>query len=211
MNPCCFGWAKETRFFHVHANSIRRHNFIHSLKQDGQVAFDEQQNAGLAFVFFDDILGSSSSLYTAINLDLFDIPKIDARHLEERFTEAEVWDVIKYLPLDKAPGPDGFTARFLQVAWHVIRPDIMRAFDVFWRLDMHNLHNVNEALMTLLPKSPDAVKIKDRRPISLIHIIGKLILKVLANRLAPWLNEVVHQSQSAFIKGRYIQYNFKFV
>jgi hypothetical protein len=119
--------------------------------------------------------------------------------------------VIKYLPLDKAPGPDGFTARFLQAAWHVIRPDIMRAFDVFWRLDMHNLHNVNEALMTLLPKSLDAVKIKDRRPIFLIHIIGKLILKVLANRLAPWLNEVVHQSQSPFIKGRYIQDNFKFL
>jgi hypothetical protein len=41
--------------------------------------------------------------------------------------------------------------------------------------------------------------------------MGKLILKVLANRLAPKLNGTVHQSQSAFIMGRYIQDNFKFV
>jgi hypothetical protein len=61
----------------------------------------------------------------------------------------------------------------------------MMAFEAFWRLDMRNLHNVNEALMTLLPKNPDAAEIMDYRPISLIHSIGKLILKVLVNRLAP--------------------------
>jgi hypothetical protein len=75
----------------------------------------------------------------------------------------------------------------------------MMAFDAFWWLDMRILHNVNEAL------------IKDYRPISLIHSIGKLILKVLVNRLAPRLNEVVHQSQSIFIKDRHIQDNFKLV
>jgi hypothetical protein len=137
--------------------------------------------------------------------------KIDARHLEERFTEAEVWDVIKALPPDKAHGLDGFTARFLQAAWDIIRPDIMMDFDAFWWLDVRNLHNVNEALMTLLPKNPDAAEIKDYNPISLIHSIGKLISNILANRLAPRLNEVVHQSQSVFIKGLYIQDNFKFV
>jgi hypothetical protein len=97
------------------------------------------------------------------------------------------------------------------LARDIIRPDIMMNFDAFWWLDMRNLHNVNEALMTLLPKNPDAAEIKDYSPISLIHSIGKLISKILANRLAPRLNEVVHQSQSAFIKGRYIQDNFKFV
>jgi hypothetical protein len=48
------------------------------------------------------------------------------------------------------------------------------------------------------------VSLKDFRPISLIHIIGKLFSKVLTNILAPKLDTLVHQSQSVFIKGRYI-------
>jgi hypothetical protein len=90
-------------------------------------------------------------------------------------------------------------------------PDLMKMFDAFWHLDMHNLHKVNEALLTLLPKSLEAVGMRDYRPISLIHIIGKLISKVLANRQAPRLHELVHHAQSAFIKGQSIQDNFKLV
>jgi hypothetical protein len=34
--------------------------------------------------------------------------------LERAFEEKEVWDVIRDLNGDKAPGPDGFTAAFFQ-------------------------------------------------------------------------------------------------
>jgi hypothetical protein len=48
------------------------------------------------------------------------------------------------------------SARFLQVAWLIIRLNIMTAFDAFCHLDMRNFHNVNGALMVLLPKSTEA-------------------------------------------------------
>jgi hypothetical protein len=63
----------------------------------------------------------------------------------------------------------------------------------------------------LLPKSADAASVKNFQPISLIHIIGKLVSKVLANRLAPRLGKLVRANQSAFIKGRVIHDNFKMV
>jgi hypothetical protein len=66
-------------------------------------------------------------------------------------------------------------------------------------------------LLVLLPKAPNVVAIKDNRSISLVHVIGNLFSKVLANRLAPLLGELVHASQTAFIKGHFIQDNFKFV
>jgi hypothetical protein len=53
--------------------------------------------------------------------------------------------------------------------------------------------------------------VKDFRPISLVHSFAKLITKVLANRLAGKLNEMVSPMQSAFIKGRFIQDNFMLV
>jgi hypothetical protein len=80
----------------------------------------------------------------------------------------------------------------------------MLKFDSFWRLDRRNLHSVNDALVTLLPTSAKSSKVTDYHPILLIHIVGKLLSKVLANRLAPRLSNLVNNNQSAFIKGRFI-------
>jgi hypothetical protein len=73
------------------------------------------------------------------------------------------------------------------------------------------MHDLNGPLMVLLPKSSGDASIKDYMPIALIHLIGKLITKVLANRLAPQLNGLIHCCQSTFIKGHCIQDNFRFL
>ena len=52
---------------------------------------------------------------------------------------------------------------------------------------------------------------KDFRPISLVHSFAKLVTKLLANRLASRLQQLVSPNQSAFIKGRFIQDNFMLV
>jgi hypothetical protein len=50
---------------------------------------------------------------------------------------------------------------------------------MFWSIDTRHLHNMNNALMVLLPKSTDATTVRDYRPIALIHSVSKLIAKVL--------------------------------
>jgi hypothetical protein len=115
------------------------------------------------------------------------------------------------LPPDKAPGHDRFTTSFLQAAWDQISLNIMAVVDTLWRLDTSDLHAVKDTLLILLPKSPEASTITDYRPISLIHLIGKLISKILANCLAPRLNSLVHSNQSAFVKGRSIHDSFRYV
>ena len=44
-----------------------------------------------------------------------------------------------------------------------------------------------------------------------MHSVAKILGKVLANRLAPHLNDMVSRSQSAFIKGRSIHDNFQYI
>jgi hypothetical protein len=78
-------------------------------------------------------------------------------------------------------------------------------------MDSRDLHAVNGALLTLLPKTTATSCLKDCRPISLIHCLGRLVSKVLANRLAPRLVELIHSGQSVFIKGHLIQGNFNLV
>jgi hypothetical protein len=62
--------------------------------------------------------------------------------------------------------------------------------------------------MVLLRKTSSPSRLKDYRPISLMHSIGKLVAKLLASRLAPHLAQLVQQNQSAFIRGRSIHDNF---
>jgi hypothetical protein len=48
--------------------------------------------------------------------------------------------------------------------------------------------------MILLPTTDEATSVRDYRTIALIHIVGKLFSKVLANRLAPKLAYLIHPS-----------------
>jgi hypothetical protein len=92
----------------------------------------------------------------------------------------------------------------------VIRPDITAALDAFWRLT-RGICVANDALLDLLLKSSEAQTIRGYRPISLIRMVGKLIPKILVNRLALKLTSLVLGSQRAFMKGRSIHHNFRYV
>jgi hypothetical protein len=55
------------------------------------------------------------------------------------------------------------------------------------------------------------VRVTDFRPISLIHSFAKILSKLMANRLAPELNNLIDYNQNAFIKKRSIHDNFMLV
>ena len=93
----------------------------------------------------------------------------------------------------------------------MIHADVLRAVNAFYNIDRRGFYCINGALLTLIPKVPDAKEPKDFRPISLIHSFPKIMAKLMANRLATTINELVLHNQSAFIKGRYILDNFKYV
>jgi hypothetical protein len=97
------------------------------------------------------------------------------------------------------------------VCWDIIKVDIMATLNSLSHLDSHGFRAVNSALITLLPKKPRAEEVRDFRPISLIHGIAKCVAKVIANRLAPHLPQLVGAHQSAFVHGRCLHDNFMMV
>jgi hypothetical protein len=108
-------------------------------------------------------------------------------HLEEEFTEEEVYAVIKDLAWDKAPGPNNFIGFFFKTTWNVIKADILLAVHYFFQQHAQHLSHLNTT-----------------------HSFAKLISKILANRIAPELNSLISWAQSAFIKRRSIHDNFLF-
>jgi hypothetical protein len=136
------------------------------------------------------------------------LPRLDLQHLEEKFTEEEIFAVIQDLKSDKAPGPDGFIGAFYKSCWPIIKDDLQAAINfLFQQHDQHFMH-LNSAHVVLVPKKCDAKCVRDFRTISLTHSVAKLISKLMANRLAGCLDQLISRAQSAFIKKRSIHDNF---
>lgn len=112
---------------------------------------------------------------------------------------------------EKAPGPDGYTGLFFRTCWDTVKYDLIAALRHFQGLNTQNLFLLNSAVIALLPKHQGAVRPQDFRPISLIHFFAKLIAKMMAARLQPWMNKLTSPCQNAFIKGRSIHDNFVYV
>jgi hypothetical protein len=135
----------------------------------------------------------------------------DLTSLDRPFTEEEIRKAICLMPRDKAPGPDGFTGHFFKHCWQTIRADVSAAITSFYYNRCRDLNLLNKANIILILKKEGAEDIRDFRPISLIHAIAKIITKILALRLAPFMNDLISPCQSAFIKKRSIHDNFLYV
>ncbi len=64
--------------------------------------------------------------------------------------------------------------------------------------------SLNASFIALIPKKLNASNIQDFCPISLIGSVYKLLAKVLANRLRGVLDNLISESQNAFVGGRKI-------
>jgi hypothetical protein len=125
-------------------------------------------------------------------------------HLEEPFSKDDVDNIVKTMPLDKSPGPDGFNGVFLKKCWHIIKEGIYElCFDFF--NGIVDLQAINNSFITLIPKVNSPTTVNDFRPISLINCIVKIITKLMGNRLQSVIIPLLHQNQYGFIKTRTIQ------
>lgn len=120
--------------------------------------------------------------------------------MDAPFTNQEIEALVKDMPSEKASGPDGFIRVFYKTCWSIVKEDLNRAIMSFYNHRTARLHLINEANIVLLPKTQDAMFLSDYKPISLINSVVKIIIKILANRLAPHMNSLVSHAQNAFIK-----------
>ena len=89
-------------------------------------------------------------------LEKYNFPKLNQKEIENLnrpITSTEVKTVIKTLPTNTSPGPDGFTAEFYQKFREELTPILLKLFQKIAEEDKLP-NSFYEATITLIPK-PD--------------------------------------------------------
>ena len=83
-------------------------------------------------------------------LKMYTFPKLNQEEIENLnrpITSTEIETVIRNLPANKSPGPDGFTAEFYQKLREELTPILLKLFRNFQR-------KVNFQTLSMRPPSP---------------------------------------------------------
>ena len=110
----------------------------------------------------------------------------------EEFTGDELEAVLKKLPTRKSPGPDGVRYEDLRNMSCEQLQELTNIMN-FWLLNRRIPHEWKIALVTLLLKTDEHNRLKDRtsldnwRPISHLNVSYKVFMKLITNRLLPWI------------------------
>lgn len=199
-------WLKDgdrnTKYFHRQAAWHPRKNKIKKLKDgDDRYVENKGEMEKMATSFCQKLHTKDDSVVSDELIDLINPAVDDAMNevLCKEFSDDEISDVLFQIGPLKAPGPDGFLARFFQRTWGVLKEEIAAGVRTFFSYGLLPGW-VNNTYIVLIPKINQPVELKNFSPISLCSVIYKVVSKCLVNRLRPILNDIISPTESAFIR-----------
>lgn len=196
---------EDTKFFHAATTERYRINTITQTEDDeGRILTGHTEKAAMLLRAYKDRMGQTDEPTMIFNLEQLINRHGNLESLSDSFTREEIDQVIKEMPNDKSPGPDGFNGMFFKACWHIIKEDFYELCHRFCDETL-DLQSINSSFITLIPKNNAPVTANDYRPISLLNSILKLLTKLMATRLQKKLVPLIHKNQYGFIKTRSIQ------
>lgn len=192
----------NNRFFHQAIQKRASINTIHRIFKEGHWLTDASQIREVFYDYYCNFFKDSSKLLLDLgSLGLPCISESAKNQMVRNISQAEVVAALNSLAENKAPGPDGMNIKCLKFIWPCVGNKVMSFITNF--CDSGYLPTgLNSSFITLIPKIQCPTLVRDFRPISLINSSVKILLKVLATRLAGHLDSLISDTQTGFIRGR---------
>ena len=125
----------------------------------------------------------------------------EIENINRPITSTEIETVIKNLPTNKRPGPNGFTGELYQTFREALTRILLKQFQKIIE-EGTLLNSFYKATTTLIPKTDkDTTKKENYRPILLMNIHVKILNKIQAKRIQQYIKRIIHHDQVGFIPG----------
>lgn len=206
-------WFEEgdtnNKYFHSVIRERKRRLCIHRIKINrGKWISGDAKITKVAIKHFEKTFNLPPSIIDHNILDVIAecISHEDNPNITKCPQEKEIREAIFYMSPNSAPGPDGYSGKFYQLCWNIIKKDVIEFVQFFFQKEKLTKF-FSHTLLALIPKIDSPSCFSDMRPISLSNISCKIITKILSRRLNPLLPNMISENQSDFLKGRLITEN----
>lgn len=200
---------RNTKLFHAVTKNRRAQNIIKSLLDDeGKEWYADSDLGKVAEQYFRTLFSSED---IGVKLEEWkDIPPMPSSLQNEQLmkpvTREEVRKAVFNINPNKCPGPGGMNGHFFQQFWETSEVELTDMVQRFFSSGIveEGLNNTN---FCLIPKTLNAKRMSEYRPISLCNVAYKIISKLMASRLKKVLPSIISETQAAFMEGRLISDN----
>eukprot|EP00253_Pinus_taeda_P034134 PITA_34134 len=181
---------RNTAYFHKQAQARKCFNTISEIKEEGDIHKDFDHIKGAAFTHFQKLYSEDKdpSHYPEL---LENIPAVISQRrnefLEAKVTKDEVKKALFNMDPNKALGPDGFSARFLQACWSIIEKDLFKMVQKSQNIQKIG-GSTNSAFLALIPRK--------KVPITSTDFGRSLYLQI-----EPWIAPLVNGRATDFFKA----------
>ena len=198
---------KNSKYFASLEKKKSESKIISRLNINGDIITDKHEILSEQKKFYENLYKNRQTNHSSINFFDENINKLDETdkmRCEGLISDNECIKALKDMKNNKSPGSDGITAEFYKIFWPDLKAFYLNSINMSFQTGrLTELQQ--QSIITLLPKvGKDSCFLSNWRPISLLNVDYKIASKVIANRIKSVLQTIINETQTGFMKGRYI-------